>query len=368
MFDTNIKRQRSRSAVRSVHGVYAVLFALALAIALASPANAIQINFDIFPGPDGVFGTSDDVVVTAGTEITTQYMSAGVIIENAVASTGNPGLFAIPQGPPGSETQDIIPTTPPHAAGLLDIPGDFNTSSTGFIVFRFFPSARDFSLDLLDVEGSGTPGTGNTFIDVHLSDGSVTHLPASSGPTGNQQTIAFAAPAGLEIIKIFVSLNNPVLGGESSAVDTLNFTPTGGCWLTSGGFLNASIARGKNRHSFGGNVGPPPTGAWEHQDHLLGLNFHSNDAHIITCFNDGGPGPGNPKAKDNVAQFEGTGRLNNQPGFAFWAEVIDRGEPGRKDHYRIRVWRISDGVIFIDANGDLSGGNIQIHPPNPSLN
>jgi hypothetical protein len=343
------------------------LFGLALS-ASVFPLGAVQVDFDTFPGPDGEFGTADDIVVAPGTEITTQYMSAGVIIENAVASTGEPGLFAIPQGPVGSETNDIIPTTAPNAAAPLDIPGDLSTSSTGFIVFRFFPSASDFSMDFLDIEGSGTPGSGNTYVDVHLSDNSVVKLLVPSGGTGNQQNVAFAAPAGLEIIKLFVSLNDPVLGGESGAVDSLDFTRTGGCWLTSGGFLNAFSSKGRReRHSFGGNVGPPPSGAWEHQDHGHRQNFHSNDAHITECFHDGGNGPGNPKADDNVARFEGTGRLNNVDGFAFEAEVIDRGEPGSDDHYKIKVWRISDGEVFINVSDTLDGGNLQIHPPNPSL-
>jgi hypothetical protein len=342
-----------------------LLFAACLA---SGSALAVQVDFDVFPGPDGKFGTADDVAVAPGTEITTQYMSAGVIIENAVASTGEPGLFAVPQGAAGSETNDLVPTTPPNSAAPLDIPGDLTTSSTGYIVFRFFPAASDFSLDFIDIEGSGASGTQRTYVDVHLSDGTVPHLLVPSGPTGGSSTVSFAAPAGLEIIKIFVSLNNPVLGGESGAVDTLTFNRTGGCWLTSGGFLNASISNRKARHSFGGNVGPPPSGAWEHQDHLAGLNFHSNDAHIVECFNDGQVGPGNPRADDNVARFAGTGRLNNEEGYAFEARVIDRGEPSRTgDRYGIRVWRVSDMTVMIDIDANLSGGNIQIHPPNPSL-
>lgn len=339
---------------------------------ISSPAAALDVNFDIYPGPDGIIGTPDDIPAAAGDEITDQYMSLGVIIENALSSTGEPGLYVIPQGGPGSSTQDIIPTTPPFAAGTLDIPGDLTTSSTGFVRFIIFPSAVDFSVDLLDVEGSGTPGTGNTFVQVTLTDGSIVNLPVPSGPTGNQVTVGYSAPEGSEIQEVFISLNNGVPGGESAAIDTFVFTPPdtpgGGCWLTSGGFLNAYANHGRNyRHSFGGNVGPPPSGAWEHVDHGNGLNFHSNDAHIVECFNDGGPGPANPKADDNVARFEGTGRLNNEDGYAFYAEVIDRGEPGKHDRYAITVYRISDGEVFIDISDKLSGGNIQIHPPNPSL-
>ena len=337
---------------------------------MTATAAAVDVNFDVFPGPDGVVGTGDDIVVNAGDEITDQYMGAGLIIENAVASTGEPGLFAIPQGPPGSETDDILPTTGQLAVAPMDIPDDLTTSSTGFINFRFFPSATGFALDFLDVEGSGTPGTGNTYIDITLSNGAVEHVPVPSGPNANQVTIGYTAPAGVEVINAWVSLNYPIMMGESGAVDSLAFARAEGCWLTSGGWLAGTVNRGrKQRHSFGGNVGPPPSGAWEHQDHGQGLNFHSNDAHIVDCHHDGGDGPGKPRAANNVALFEGTGRLNNVDGYAFSAMVIDRGEPGKRDHYAIQVWEIGEpGDLEIDVDSRLSGGNIQIHPPNPSLN
>ncbi len=351
-----------RSESRFTHPIAAPVATLAVILA-ASAAGAVDVNFDVFPGPDGKFGTGDDILVAAGTEITDQYMGVGVIVENAVSSTALPGLYAIPQGGPGSETSDIVPTTPPFAAATLDIPGDLGASSTGWIRFRFFPSATDFSLDMLDVESSGNPGTKNTYIDVKLTSGAVERLLVPAGPNAGQQTISYFAPGGLEIIDIFVSLNNGVVGGESMAVDSLRFAPANRCWLTSGGWLNAWVNGGRTvRHSFGGNVGPPPAGAWEHQDHGAGLNFHSNNAQIIECTNDGLGGPGHPRATSNTARFRGTGRLNNQPGYAFEARVIDRGEPGRNDQYAIRVWRVSDGKEFIKLDQKLSGGNIQIHP------
>jgi hypothetical protein len=350
--------------------------AVSLALILAVPAGYADINFDYFPGPDGLCGTGDDKAVPTGTEIIDQYNSCGVTIKNAVASTGEAGLFAIPQGPVGSETNDIIPTTPPHAAAPMDIPQDFSTSSTGFVEITFFPSALDFSLDFIDVESSGTPGSQNTYIDVFLASSlttPATRLFVPSGPTGNQTTMSYVAPPGDTVARIFVSLNDPVLGGESAAIDTLNFTPPAGCWLTSGGWLNAWTGKGKQtRYSFGGNVGPPPSGSWEHQDHVSGQNFHSNDAYIVECYNDGGAGPGNPKAKPNVALFAGTGRLkaaggNWEDGFCFEAQVIDRGEPGRHDEYAIEVTDCSGTTFIKHSSAKLSGGNIQIHPPNPSL-
>lgn len=87
----------------------------------------------------------------------------------------------------------------------------------------------------------------------------------------------------------------------------------------------------------------------------------------MECYHDGGEGPGNPHAESNVALFVGTSRLNHEEGYAFEARVIDRGEPGRHDEYRITAYRMSDTQVFIEMDARLSGGNIQIHPPNPSL-
>ena len=356
--------------------IFGAVFALALG---TSGALAVTVDFDYLPGPDGECGTADDVPMPALTEIVDQYNSCGVTIENTVSSTGNPGLYAVPQGDPGSESYDIVPTTPPHAAAPLDIPMDPNTSSTGFITFTFFPYASDFSIDLIDVEGSGTPGTGNTYIDVFLSsDVSMVaeRLLVPSGPTGNQVMMSYSAPGDDTIAKILIPLNGTVIGGAAAAIDTLVChvpEEPGGCWLTSGGWLNAAAkAAARERHSFGGNVGPPPSGAWEHQDHANGLNFHSNDAHIVECYHDGGEGPGNPRAKPNVALFTGTGRLKAaggewEWGYCFDAQVIDRGEPGKKDRYMIEVRDCDSGDVMIYINRQLSGGNIQIHPPNPSL-
>lgn len=338
-----------------------------LITAFGTGAMAELVDFDTFPGPDGQPGTPDDIVVVPGTEITDQYEGFGVMIENALSATGFPGLYAIPQGNPGTTTDDIIPTSPPNAAAPLDIPGDLETSSTGFVRITIFPSADDFCLDLLDVEGSGIPGTGNTFVRVGLESGGSVTLPVPSGPSGSQQSVCYVAPVADPIATLFVSLNDGALGGESSAIDSLRFTRTPGrCWLTTGGHLKGAL-KGKSVHSFGGNVGPPPSGSWEHIDHSQGLNFHSFDAEIVRCFNDGNAGPGHPKAEDNVAQFRGTGRLNGEFGYDFVATVVDRGEPGKHDRYSIRVFQGGTDFIVVDDKR-LSGGNVQIHPPNPSLN
>ena len=81
------------------------------------------------------------------------------------------------------------------------------------------------------------------------------------------------------------------------------------------------------------------------------------------------------------ARWQGSGKLNNQPGYCFKANVHDRGEPSRTgnplttDSFRIKIWTktdancsAEDGPTIYDNGSDvvetpLSGGNIQIHRP-----
>jgi uncharacterized repeat protein (TIGR01451 family) len=151
------------------------------------------------------------------------------------------------------------------------------------------------------------------------------------------------------------------------------------CWLTMGGFLNANMRSGNKDNTFGGNVGPPPSGSWEHiqrngKDEVF--NFHSHDAHVIACSNDGTAGPCHPDGDANVIEFGGTGSYSLDGGkreFAatFTARAEDHGEPGRQgtqtggcgtpDYYTITVKDAETGQVVFTAAGYLDGGNIQIH-------
>ena len=81
------------------------------------------------------------------------------------------------------------------------------------------------------------------------------------------------------------------------------------------------------------------------------------------------------------ARWQGEGKLNNQPGYCFKANVHDRGEPAQTgdplttDSFRIKIWQKADancsaenGPTIYDNGSDVaetpvSGGNIQIHHP-----
>jgi hypothetical protein len=146
----------------------------------------------------------------------------------------------------------------------------------------------------------------------------------------------------------------------------------GSCWITSGGFHNAGIQAGSKDFTFGGNVGPPASGSWEVIDHNTGDNFHTNDVHITDCSVVDRTGPGQPGGKKgfaiNRADFEGTGSLNHVDGYPFVGYVLDGGEPAGKknkdkDHFSITVYDPTMTVVVFEADGDLDGGNVQIHPP-----
>jgi len=165
----------------------------------------------------------------------------------------------------------------------------------------------------------------------------------------------------------------------SAAIEGIVFEEDqpGVCWITTGGFHNAGYQSGGKDFTFGGNVGPPPSGAWQVINHNTGDNFHTNDVHIVECRElQGTTGPGQPGGKKglvtNQAFFEGTGRLNGVDGFPFSGYVIDAGEPqGKKgndsDYFKIVVYDPYTSVEMFKASGYLDGGNVQIHPPNPSL-
>ena len=101
---------------------------------------------------------------------------------------------------------------------------------------------------------------------------------------------------------------------------------------------------------------------------------------------DRGPGPEPPKAPANEICYGGVGDFNGQT-VAFRVDIEDKGEPGRDDTYRIRIW-IPTGsettkslvaqaccknkVPIIrtpdvdDRDDTLTGGNFQIHPATPN--
>ncbi len=150
------------------------------------------------------------------------------------------------------------------------------------------------------------------------------------------------------------------------------------CWMTTGGFENGGFRSGNKDDNFGGNVGPPPSGQWQHVQRSgkkVVFNFHSHDARVRACGNDGTAGPCVPRGHSNWIEFGGPGAYNlgngpRQYAAYFSARAEDHGEPGRRgnqnggcgtpDYYEITVWDGATNEVVFTASGLLDGGNIQI--------
>jgi hypothetical protein len=162
----------------------------------------------------------------------------------------------------------------------------------------------------------------------------------------------------------------------------------GGCWVTGGGF----IVDADGNDNYGGNAMPMKDGTirgeWEHVDHGTGDKSHG-EARYIVCRHVDEPGPGQPSGPShnfniNQVYFGGPARWSTpaagwQDGYWFDVFAEDHGEPGNKPgpgnhgsmgpdyyHFTIRkmVGQNQSGEVVYDTQGDIVGGNIQIHPPN----
>ncbi|MBX7131539.1 MAG: cadherin-like domain-containing protein [Fimbriimonadaceae bacterium] len=90
-------------------------------------------------------------------------------------------------------------------------------------------------------------------------------------------------------------------------------------------------------------------GNLEFQDHGMGLNVKSDSVGWVYA----------PNLIDGY--FSGTCSVNGTPGYSYFVQIRDRGEPGRNDD--LSVWLFdAAGVQVYSSSGTLSGGgNIQIH-------
>jgi hypothetical protein len=108
------------------------------------------------------------------------------------------------------------------------------------------------------------------------------------------------------------------------------------------------IADNRDRVSFGGMAksdgAGTTSGSEEFQDHgpAQPFNLHG-DATVVIC------------RSDTSATIFGTATIDGAGSHIFRIDVIDNGEPGRDDHYRLRV------NLYDTGDHTLQGGNVQIH-------
>lgn len=255
--------------------------------------------------------------------------------------------------------------------GLVDDPDDADVP--GFINF-------DFNGIKKGKTGTTVVINSVTIMDIDLAEGEDPGVITFSGPGIPTATIAVfdtenGGVAKLDGIGLAGVTNVRVDVKGSSAFAGIEFDETQGgrdCWITTGGFHNAGVKSGGKDFTFGGNVGPPPSGSWEVVDHNTGDNFHSNNVSITECVEIEPTGPGQPGGKKgftiNQAFFEGIGRLNHVDGYPFTGFVIDRGEPSGKngndtDEFHIEVRDPITSLVVFETSFLLDGGNVQIHPP-----
>ncbi len=257
--------------------------------------------------------------------------------------------------------------------GLVDDPDDADVPGE----YRF-----DFS----GINRKGVTISGITVLDVEFDQGedpaevifirkgfpSSTLAITDTGDNG----VANIIDVGLEGVKQLI-----VKVKGSSALAAISFgAKQRTCWATFGGFDSAFVGpEGQKIASFGGNVGPPPSGHLNIVRHSDGDHLRVPDVAVVGCErvleycpNSGEKSPGQPGANKgfdiNVLHFAGTGLLTeygNTRSVSVSGKLIDCGEPGGKkgrdpDQFHVYI----DGELFV---GDvLGGGNVQLHPPVPN--
>jgi hypothetical protein len=142
----------------------------------------------------------------------------------------------------------------------------------------------------------------------------------------------------------------------SSAKSDINCQPpvaSGPChdFVTGGGW----IPSGTSRANFGFNAGfkagsTTPEVHFNYIDHSMGQKIRATS---ITVYVQG--------PTSTSRHFEGEAEVNGTPGYHYYIDVDDQGEPGRADTLSLRL---EDGS-YANA-GALQGGNIQLHKPCPS--
>jgi len=246
-----------------------------------------------------------------------------------------------------------------------------------------FGQFLEFDFSTLKGKGLVTV-TGITYMDVDEPEGESGAMLILMGPDISPAVSISLPPIGdngVETIDDFavegVSHARVVMNG-SGAIEALVIEEGDNevCWETTGGFNNADVlsAEGKKTCTFGGNIGPPPSGAKEvnwHEGLLEGSKFHTNDIHVTSCESTGSTGPQQPGGKKGFdidkLNFECTGKFNNEPGYTCRGFFFDGGEGGpneNNDPDAIQfIVEDSSGSEVARCDGDLHGGNVQLHPP-----
>jgi hypothetical protein len=349
-------------------------------------ASGIPDGFVGIFGFNPVFGASVNAAIVFDSECPASGTPADCSGEDPDLGTpneafGGPGLgtggefgpFAndVPLGNLAIVAEDLVDA---DADGLVDDPDDADETSQ-FIEFDFGPL-------------KGKSVTVNDVSYVDNDEGEFSAQIEFFGPGTLNPSVVGLTPVGdngantLQVGIEDVTSMRVVLDG-SGAVEgvTIEEELARPCWVTTGGFNKGEVTRqdasGQKICTFGGNVGPPPSGAFETNWHntgdpsLDGARFHTNAIRAVACEDRSATGPGQPGGKKGLEEdtllFECDGRFNNEPGFTCEGFLLDGGEPAGKkgtdpDEIQLVVYDAADREVA-RCEGILSGGNVQIHPP-----
>jgi hypothetical protein len=255
---------------------------------------------------------------------------------------------------------------------LIDDPDDADEQGQ-YIEFDFEPLKRTRSVTVNSATYvDNDEGEFNAQFEFY---GPGTLNPSTVGITAVGDNGVNTLPFGIEgVDRMRIVLNG------SGAVDNvvINEEVERPCWVTTGGFDKGEVKRedasGKKICTFGGNIGPPPSGAFEvnwHDGPLAGSQFHTNDIHAVACEDRSATGPGQPGGKKGLLEdtllFECTGLYNHAANYSCYGYLLDGGEPAGKkgnDPDSIQLVVVdAQQVEVARCEGILSGGNVQIHPP-----
>ena len=172
----------------------------------------------------------------------------------------------------------------------------------------------------------------------------------------------------LSLVIALVVVGHPV--GASIILPPPGNTTVPCDFVTGGGFIvgsgTSSLAFGvKANFAVGGGV---KNGAFwghlEYNDHSTSPPMRVHGTGVTGYF------LGTDTSKPNDRVITGTAQINGVDGFTYMVEVNDKAEPGRGvDEFSIDL---SNGAGFDYeagfnySDGPIAGGNIQLHPGNPS--
>jgi hypothetical protein len=131
------------------------------------------------------------------------------------------------------------------------------------------------------------------------------------------------------------------LGGQADASPS---DRASSCKITFGGWITTLAG---DKATFGGNV-HETRGQLEYQDHgpAVDINVHSIRIDSVFCVSDAFA----------AATVTGFATIDGDGVHEFTLDLVDAGEPGRSDLFRIRM---SNG--YDSGEQPLLGGNVQVH-------